>query len=121
FAPCALGGILTRDVVDRLQARVVAGAANNQLVSADIGRALYDRGILYVPDYVINAGGIINVAGEIAANYDRGKAMAALQRIPETLGKIFTESEISDLPTNIVADTIAKRRLLKLHAERRAA
>ncbi|MGI9493348.1 MAG: Glu/Leu/Phe/Val family dehydrogenase [Geminicoccaceae bacterium] len=121
LAPCALGGILTLDVVDRLHAKVVAGAANNQLAFTDVGRALYDRGILYAPDYVINAGGVINVAGEIAASYDREETMAALQRIPETLGKIFVESETSDLPTNIVADTIARRRLLKLHAEKHAA
>jgi len=121
FAPCALGGILTLDAVDRLQAKVVAGAANNQLASEDAGLALYNRGILYAPDYVINAGGIINVAGEITADYDQEKAMTALQQIPSTLGKIFAEAETNDLPTNIIADTIARRRLLRLHAEKRAA
>ncbi len=121
LAPCALGGILTFDAVSRLRAKVVAGAANNQLASDEAGRALYERGILYAPDYVINAGGIINVAGEIAADYDRGKAMAALERIPSTLGKIFAEAVTNDLPTNVVADTIARRRLLRMHAEKCAA
>ncbi len=121
FAPCALGGVLTSDVAGQLHAKVIAGAANNQLACEEVGKALYDRGILYAPDYVINAGGIINVAGEIAANYDREKAIRALQRIPATLGEIFAEAETRRRPTNIVADSIARRRLASLHADNRAA
>lgn len=121
LAPCALGGVLTGEVVGQLSAKVVAGAANNQLASDDAGKALFDRGILYAPDYVINAGGIINVAGEIAGRYDQGKVTAALLGIPATLGNIFAESETSRLPTNLVADTIAKRRLALLHTETFAA
>ena len=121
FAPCALGGVLTTEVAGRLQASVVAGAANNQLSSEAVGEILDERGILYAPDYVINAGGIINVAGEIAADYRQDRAIAALQRIPATLGEIFTEAKANGLPTNIVADEIAKRRLAGQRAATRAA
>ena len=64
FAPCALGGALSHDTVSRLQAKVVCGAANNQLATPDVDELLADRDILYAPDYLVNAGGIINVAGE---------------------------------------------------------
>lgn len=121
FAPCALGGVLTGEVAGRLHAKVIAGAANNQLATEDVGKALYQRDILFAPDYVINAGGIINVAGEIAANYDQETAIAALQRIPATLGEIFAEAETGGLPTNIVADTIAKRRMANFCARKHAA
>lgn len=121
FAPCALGGVLDEETVRRLQATVVAGAANNQLASGNIGKILFERGILYAPDYVINAGGIINVAGEITKNYDREKAKAALHRIPATLGTIFAESETSGLPTDVVADTMAKWRLAELQDKSLAA
>src|SRR5688500_706071 len=67
FAPCALGGSVNADTLPRLRAKVIAGGANNQLADADTGRAVFERGILYAPDYVINGGGIINVAGEIRA------------------------------------------------------
>ncbi len=121
FVPCALGGVLSEEKVGKLTAKVVAGAANNQLTSNNVGKMLLDRGILYAPDYVINAGGIINVAGEIAKRYDQGQVKVALKEIPTTLGKIFAESETSGLATNLVADRIAKRRLVALHAETRAA
>ena len=73
FAPCALGGAISLDTLPRLRARVIAGGANNQLADAAAGVELFKRGILYAPDYVINGGGIINVAGEIRA-LDRGEA-----------------------------------------------
>ena len=121
FAPCALGGILSHDVAGQLHAKVVAGAANNQLFSEDVGNTLTDRNILYAPDYVINAGGIINIASEIAAHYDRDVVTAAVLQIPTTLSKIFAEAENRDLPKNVVADTIARRRLLRLGEDKRAA
>src|SRR5690606_31256335 len=67
FAPCALGGSISLDTLPRIRAPIIAGAANNQLAGPDAGFDLYKRGILYAPDYVINGGGIINVAGEIRA------------------------------------------------------
>ena len=73
FAPCALGGAVTLQTLDRLKARVIAGGANNQLATPEAGEELFRRGLLYAPDYVINGGGIINVAGEIRA-LDAGTA-----------------------------------------------
>ena len=67
FAPCAMGGAVNLDTLSRLQARIIAGGANNQLADAETGRMIFDKGLLYAPDYVINGGGIINVAGEIRA------------------------------------------------------
>lgn len=121
FAPCALGGILTSDKVGLLQATVIAGAANNQLASDKVGELIHQRGILYAPDYVINAGGIINVAGEISGHYDPENVMAALQKIPATLSEIFDRAETEKRPTNHVADSIARKRLAERLVKRRAA
>ncbi len=76
FAPCALGAVLTPETVDRLKATIVAGAANNQLAGPDVADLLHDRAILYAPDYVANAGGIINISQE-NENYNAAKAKAA--------------------------------------------
>ncbi len=121
LAPCALGGVLTGITARALRAKIVAGAANNQLASADVGKVLFERHILYAPDYVINAGGIINVAGEIAASYDRETSLAALDQIPRTLGEIFARAESQDQATNLTADSMARERLWKKRAQHRAA
>ena len=76
FAPCALGGAITHQTLPRLKGRVIAGGANNQLAAAEVGRALFDRGVVYAPDFVINGGGIINIAGEIRA-LERGECLDA--------------------------------------------
>ncbi|MCB9948804.1 MAG: Glu/Leu/Phe/Val dehydrogenase [Rhodospirillaceae bacterium] len=111
FAPCAGGAILTGQTVGRLNARIVAGAANNQLLDDACGQALRDRGILYLPDYVINGGGIINVAAEIAGRYDPSWVEHKLQRLMTTLDEVVGEAGRSGLPTNIVADRMAERRI----------
>jgi leucine dehydrogenase len=123
LAPCALGGVLSVPVIEKLRTRIVAGAANNQLADPACGVLLHERGVLYAPDYVINAGGIINVSGEVLGDYDRARAAAAVERIPETLRTIFATSEASDRPTSEVADEIAAARLAELPAPeaRRAA
>ena len=114
LSPCALGGLLRAPVIERLQARVVAGAANNQLADPDCGRLLHEKGILYAPDYVINAGGIINVTGEVAGAYDARAAAAAIERIPQTLTQIFEAARTSGRPTSEIADAIARERLAAL-------
>jgi leucine dehydrogenase len=116
LAPCALGGLLSPKVIEKLRARVVAGAANNQLADPGCGRILHENGVLYAPDYVINAGGIINVAGEVLGDYDEAAVMAAVERIPETLGAIFEMAKATDRPTSEVADRIAAERLAALAA-----
>ncbi|MBO6717279.1 MAG: Glu/Leu/Phe/Val dehydrogenase [Rhizobiaceae bacterium] len=112
FAPCALGAVLSAETIPLLQAGIVAGAANNQLAGHDDAKLLMDRGILYAPDYVINAGGLINVAGELDPDgYDRERVMARLPEIPRTLTDIFARAEKQGRPTNDVAREIAEERL----------
>ena len=124
FAPCALGGAVTSETLVRLSAKVIAGGANNQLADAEVGRELYRRGVLYAPDYVINGGGIINVAGEIRA-LDRNEAFdpawveMKLARLIETLGEVLDRSRQENRPTHEVANEIAHARIAG--AERKAA
>lgn len=110
FAPCALGGILNDATVPELRAAIVAGAANNQLENARHGAALAARGILYAPDYVINAGGIINISFE-GDGYDPARAMARTEGIHETLLRIFEVADAEGQPTNAVADRLARERI----------
>jgi leucine dehydrogenase len=109
FAPCALGAVINDETVPRLKARVVGGAANNQLAEDRHGEALRRRGILYAPDYVINAGGIINILYE-APDYDQAKAFAHLAGIHDTLTEIFARAEAEGVPTNVAADRLAESR-----------
>ncbi|MFC3228895.1 Glu/Leu/Phe/Val dehydrogenase [Marinibaculum pumilum] len=112
FAPCALGGVLNADSIPALDARIVAGSANNQLATAEDGARLADRGILYAPDYVINAGGIINVAAELGGRYDRAAVEVKVRAIADTLTEIFQAAGDGD--TAAVADRIALQRLAAL-------
>jgi leucine dehydrogenase len=115
FAPCALGSALTEESIPTLKATVVAGSANNQLATHDCARLLMQRGVLYAPDYVINAGGMINVAAELApGGYDRDAAMARVKEIPATLTSIFRRSAAENRPTNDVAAAIALERIGKM-------
>jgi leucine dehydrogenase len=116
FAPCALGGAVNAETLPRLKGRVVAGGANNQLATPEIGRILFERGMLYAPDYVINGGGIINVAAEIRAldaggAYDPAWVETKLSRLTQTLGEVLDQSIAEKRPTNEVADQIAQSRI----------
>src|SRR5690606_14770550 len=120
FAPCALGGVLSPQTIPALKAKVVAGSANNQLLHHEDARLLMERGILYAPDYVINAGGLINVAAELAPDgYDRAAVEARLDRIPTTLEDIFTAAELQGRPTNDVAQAIAEQRIAEAEVSAR--
>lgn len=125
FAPCALGGAISLDTLPRIRARIIAGGANNQLADADAGQELFNRGILYAPDYVINGGGIINVAGEIRA-LERGEAIdpawvdAKLDRLALTLEEVLEQALVERRPTHEVANEIARARIVGA-AEKRAA
>jgi len=109
LAPCALGNVLNSDTIPRIRAKVVAGAANNQLASAEDGARLTGRGILYAPDYVINAGGVISVAREYLGDSTEDQVRSEVCRIPRRLERIFADAESSARPTNVVADELARR------------
>ena len=112
LAPCALGGVLNDDTIPRLACRIVAGAANNQLLEDRHGAALHARGILYAPDYVINAGGLINIALELEpGGYDRARALARVEGIGATLAEVFERADRTGVPTHEVADRIARERI----------
>jgi leucine dehydrogenase len=103
FAPCALGGAISDATVGRLRCKIVAGAANNQLASREVGRALQARGIFYAPDYAINAGGLINVAQEWKG-YDAGAARQQTLGIHETILEIARRSQKTGTPPGEIAD-----------------
>ena len=116
FAPCAMGGAINAETLPRLQARVIAGGANNQLATPEIGRTVHARGILYLPDYVINGGGIINVAGEIRAleageAFDPAWVQAKLDRLMQTLDEVLQRSQAEHRPTFEIANEMARARI----------
>jgi valine dehydrogenase (NAD+) len=110
FAPCAMGGALTDEAVNALTARIVCGAANNQLAHPGVEKLLADRGILYAPDYVVNSGGVIQVADELAGyNYER--AHAACGNVFDTTLKVFKIADADGVPPSVAADRLAERRM----------
>ena len=111
FSPNALGAIINPETLPRLKVKVIAGGANNQLSTPDMGEKVKARGILYAPDYVINGGGIINVAAEIAGAYDTAWVDAKVTRLMETLGEVLDQARREDKATNRVADAIARTRI----------
>jgi leucine dehydrogenase len=109
ISPCALGAILTAESIAALRAPVVAGGANNQLATPDDGWRIHARGITYAPDYVINAGGIINVGLEYLGQGDRAEVEARIARIPDRLTEVWDESDRTGAPASEVAYAIARR------------
>ncbi|MFY1635171.1 Leu/Phe/Val dehydrogenase [Solwaraspora sp. WMMB335] len=124
YAPCALGGTLNDETVPVLRAAVVAGAANNQLAHPGIEKMLAERGILYVPDYVINAGGVIQVADEATGattpsatgryGFDFERAKARTTGIFDTTGQILRAAEEEGVPPAVAADRLAERRMAEI-------
>ena len=111
YAPCALGAIINDQTIPELKATIVAGAANNQLQDENKhGKMLKEKGILYAPDYVINAGGLINVSHELKG-YDEGAARRETSKIYETLLKIFNESDQKGICTHEASNTLAEKRI----------
>jgi len=113
FCPCALGGIINRKTVERLKCSIVAGAANNQLADEAAGDLLHKKGILYAPDYIINAGGLINVADEIYG-YDEERALRKTGAIKDVLLKVFESAKQQGIPTYLAADRFAEERIEKM-------
>jgi leucine dehydrogenase len=118
FSPGALGAILNSQTIPKLKCKVVAGGANNQLATEKDGEELLKRGILYAPDYAINAGGLTNIYHE-REGYNREKAYAHVAKIYDTIKNILEVSEQEKLPTNLVANKIAENRVREAERARR--
>jgi valine dehydrogenase (NAD+) len=113
YAPCALGGALDDDTVPELTAKIVCGGANNQLAHAGIEKMLEDRGIIYAPDYLVNAGGVIQVADEIEGFvFERAKRRAA--QIYDTTKRVFALATEEGVPPAVAADRLAERRMAEV-------
>jgi len=115
FSPCALGGILNQDTIKRLKCSIVAGSANNQLKTEEDGYAVERKGIIYVPDFVLNAGGTIYDTDRIFhGSHEHERAMEKVGRIKETVKKVFELSEAEKIPTFLAADRLAEKRILEV-------
>ncbi|SIS36964.1 Leu/Phe/Val dehydrogenase [Salimicrobium flavidum] len=117
YAPCALGATLNDDTIPRIKAKVIAGAANNQLKDASHGDILFEKGIVYTPDYVINAGGVINVADELNG-YNKERAMKKVETIYDNVRQVFEISRRDNIPTNKAADRLAEERIERMRHSR---
>lgn len=119
FAPCALGAILNARTIPQLKCKIVAGSANNQLEADSDGFALFQRGIVYAPDYAINSGGLINVAAELDG-YNYEKVLGKVSQVHNTIASILELSKTQNIPPHQAADAMAEKRLVeakKLAAE----
>ena len=118
FAPCALGGVINAETIDRLHCRIVAGGANNQLATPQDGEELHRRGIIYAPDFLINAGGIINAAAEIGQPYNPDRSRQQTERIYEQMATVLTTSGKKEISTARAADLLAEERLASVRGVR---
>ncbi|TXL67925.1 Glu/Leu/Phe/Val dehydrogenase [Cerasibacillus terrae] len=110
YSPCALGAVINDDTIKRLKAKVIAGSANNQLQESRHGDILFEKGIVYAPDYVINSGGVINVADELHG-YNQKRALNKVKTIYDTLLRVFEISKRDQIPSYIAADRMAEERI----------
>ncbi|WML53989.1 branched-chain amino acid dehydrogenase [Neobacillus sp. PS3-12] len=117
FSPCALGAVINDETIPKLKAMVIAGAANNQLKDTKHGQVIHEMGIMYAPDYVINAGGVINVADELYG-YNRERAMKKVEQIYDNVQKVFEIAKRDSIPTYLAADRMAEERIEKLRHSR---
>ena len=118
FAPCALGGVINAETIDRLHCSIVAGGANNQLATPEDGEELHRRGIIYAPDFLINAGGIINAAAEIGQPYNPDRSRQQTERIYEQMAAVLTTSSKKAISTARAADLLAEKRLASVRGVR---
>ena len=110
FAPCALGGVINDETIPQLKVKIVAGSANNQLLEERHGMMLRERSILYAPDYVANAGGVLNGCVEVLG-WKPELALRKVMEIYDTVLRIFESAEAQGIPTNKAADQLAEERL----------
>ena len=113
FAPCALGAVINDQTLTQLRCEIVAGAANNQLHEDRHGDELEEKGILYAPDYVANAGGVINVYSELAG-WTRERSLRKADEIYHTILNVFEIAEQDGIPSYRAADRVAERRIASL-------
>src|SRR5947208_12807195 len=121
LSPCALGGVLSRKTIPKLRCRAIAGAANNQLEDSSDAKRLEERGILYAPDYVVNAGGIMSILGGLQGaptGCERAKGQRLVSQIPATLHAIFRKARAEGLTTAQAADALAEARLEEARAKK---
>lgn len=112
FSPSARGGVLNAETIPRLRCKAIVGCANNQLATPDDGMRLFDRGIVYAPDYAVNSGGIINIFIEYDnGTYDEAKALKKADEIYDTMKTIFQRARSEKKPPFVVADRLAEERL----------
>jgi leucine dehydrogenase len=117
YAPCALGATINDQTIPRLKAKVIAGSANNQLKDPKHGDKIHEMGIVYAPDYVINAGGVINVADELHG-YNRERALKKVETIYHNIEEVLVISKRDHLPTYVAADRMAEERINKIRNSR---
>jgi leucine dehydrogenase len=117
YAPCALGATVNDETIPQLKAKVIAGAANNQLKDTAHGDRIHEMGIVYAPDYVINAGGVINVADELYG-YDPDRAMKKVELIYDNVAKVIEISKRDGIPTYVAADRMAEERIETMRKSR---
>ncbi|MCI0635087.1 MAG: hypothetical protein L0206_14430 [Actinobacteria bacterium] len=111
FAPCATGAVLNADTIPRLRCRAIGGAANNQLAEPQDAGRLAERGIVYAPDYVVNAGGVIHLVGFELLREDAAQVDERLRAIADTLGEVFAEADARGISTGAAADALVRQRL----------
>jgi len=119
FAPCALGGVINPDTIPQLKCKVVAGGANNQLLTDGDGEKLHTLGIVYGPDYILNSGGIINAEAEIGRVYNSDRAREKTERVYEIMERVIAISKNEEIPTARAADRLAEDRLNAVRGIRR--
>lgn len=121
FSPCALGATVNAQTLPRIKAKVIAGAANNQLATPAQGEELMKRGMTYAPDYAINAGGLINIYNEsaVSGGYSKTRAFDHVSKIAGTITEILARAKAEKLPSHIVADRIAEERVARARKARK--
>ncbi|MBT2656515.1 branched-chain amino acid dehydrogenase [Bacillus sp. ISL-18] len=117
YAPCALGATINDETIPQLKAKVIAGSANNQLKDTRHGDTIHEMGIVYAPDYVINAGGVINVADELYG-YNQERAMKKVEQLYTTIEKVIEISKRDGIPTYVAADRMAEERIERIRNSR---
>ncbi len=119
FAPCALGAVIRPDTVDALRCRVIAGRGQQPAARRAMGDRLHARGIVYAPDFVINAGGVINIAEELGRAYDPERARRSVERIERHPGRgVRARSERDGIAPHVAADRLAEERIAAARATR---